>query len=125
MSTAFPLQTHNQTIKAKAELQQVEKQRKEVQKMKDSGKAVLSLITVPLAKFETDLAVLRGCDSTCPLLPTLSEILDMGVDYKRQATDALHNGEQMATKLDMMKSWLNSVRANGKAMQALIKGAAK
>ena len=92
-----------------------------MKKHKDEGKALLNLLSVPLAKFETEVATLRGFQPSNPFLPSLDELFNTGVQYKAQATEAINTGKETSTTKEKVKQWLNNVKAQGKCAQAMIK----
>ena len=106
---------------AREENKRKEAEEKLVKKRKEEGKLVLNLLGVPLAKFETDVATLRGFQPSNAFLPSLDGLLNTGLQYKAEATEAMKSGEEMSTSKDKVKQWINNVKAQGKCAQALIK----
>ena len=92
-----------------------------MKKGKEDGKVLLNLLSAPLAKFETEVATLRGFQPSNPLLLSLDELFNTGVQYKAQATEAMNTGKETTTTKEQVKQWVNKVRAQGKCVQAMIK----
>ena len=112
------------TIEAKAESKRKEAEDRLEKKHKDDGKVLLNLLSVPLAKFEIDVATLRGCQPSNPFLPSLTELFNTGIQYKTQATETMNTGGDLPITKDKVKQWINTIRAQGKRAQAMIKASA-
>ena len=59
-------------------LQQEAKLKKEADKLKKEGKGILSALTVPFAKFEVEVMVIKASDPDCPLLDHANEVVRDG-----------------------------------------------
>ena len=95
-----------------------EAERKLAQKQKDAWAAILNMVTVPLAKFETDLA---HFSSGCPghqMLASLNTLFATGNEIKQEAQKGMEETSDGASK-EKAKAWIEHERANSKAMQAL------
>ena len=97
------------------------KVKKDVEAQKRHGMQVLNSINVPLAKFEADVAALRSAKPGHSLTPALDAILLRGAEIKAAANSALKGPELCKVSRPEVAGWLAEVRANSKAVQALLK----
>ena len=79
-------------------------------------------ISIPFAKFESDIALLRGTDQQHPLLPQLDGIFEEGTRLKKGALAAMQDGVSPPPVADVVKTFLNNVRTNSKAAAAFASG---
>ena len=85
------------------------------------GKSALDQLCIPIAKFESDLALLRGADPQHPLLPQLDQIFEKGNQLKKMATIAMQDGSSPTPSSDTLKNFLADLRTNSKAAAAFAK----
>ena len=89
--------------------------------MQNQGKSILNALAVPLAKFESDMATLRGINPHHALLPSVGELYQKGIGFKTEATTAMAGTEPCKHTLVEVKKYLEDVRSNAKAVQCLTK----
>ena len=96
------------------------------QKGKDKQEAVslLNQISVPLAKFEADLACLKSnspVNQLHPMYNVFKNIAIQGHRFKQGAAQAMEAGKAVAFTKDDVKQWLNDCRVQGKVLTTLLK----
>ena len=95
-----------------------EAERKKAAKMKQDAIAQLNMVSIPLAKFETDVQALRAADKNHVLLRPMQTICDNGLRLKNDAVEAIDKNVACDSTKDDVKKWLANCREQGKVLAA-------
>jgi hypothetical protein len=98
---------------------------KEKMKHQALARQVMQSLCIPLAKFESDIALLRAHDNAHVILVACDHLMAKGVSYKDAASAAMRAGNICAISSSDVKALLEELRTNSKALQVLGKSATK
>ena len=112
------------TMQAQKKKKEEEAVAKQKGKEKQEAVFLLNQLSVPLAKFEADLACLKSnsaADQPHPMYNSLKDIAVLGHRYKQGAVQAMEAGKAVDFTKDDVKQWLNDCRREGKVLSTLLK----
>ena len=98
---------------------------KQKQKNKSDAMTQLNTVSLPLAKFETDIQALRSSDKEHPMLNLMTVIFDKGVDLKNKAVHAMNNNEAVTNTPIEVKAFLAECKEQSKVCALLVKSLKK